>query len=207
MDNLHLDTKLAAAVVEDEDTDAAAARVERGLEALPEVGLVNDGEILLDVSGLGHGDDLDVLIRIVLARGGLDVGVDGEGVMELTVSLLHVEHAVLLEDGAEHGLDNNTGGGVSNEGALLVELLGEQIHTEVPVLAGGSRGGDADDLARALLEHQEVADADVVAGNRDRVRHDGRVALATLAAGRTTGLTPLSAVAAMGVAAVVAARV
>ena len=57
VDDLHVDTELAGAVVEDEDADAAAARVEGGLEALPEVGLVHDGEILLDVAGLGHGDN------------------------------------------------------------------------------------------------------------------------------------------------------
>lgn len=61
VDDLHVDAELAAAVVEDEHADAATARVEGGLETLPEVGLVHDGEVLLDVTGLGHGDDYDVV--------------------------------------------------------------------------------------------------------------------------------------------------
>ena len=85
------------------------------------------------------------------------------------MALLHVKDAVLLEDGAEHGLDDDAGGGVGDEGALLVQLLGEEIHAEVAVLAGGGRGGDADDLAWAVLEHQEVTDADMVARDGDRV--------------------------------------
>jgi hypothetical protein len=112
----------------------------------------------------------------------------------LTVTVLHVQDAVLLEDGAEHGLDDNAGGGVSNEGALLVELLGEEVDTEVPVLASGSRGGDANHLARAVLEHEEVANADVVAGDRDRVGHDRDVALTTGSTGNTArGLAGLGA--------------
>lgn len=161
VDDLHVDAELAAAVVEDEHADAATARVEGGLETLPEVGLVHDGEVLLDVTGLGHGDDL---------------------------ALLHVEDAVLLEDRPEHGLDDNARGGVSNEGALLVELLGEQINTEVAVLAGGGRGGDPDDLAGAVLEHQEVADPDVVAGDRDRVGHNGNAGIGTGTASRLGAL-------------------
>lgn len=161
MDDLHVDAELAAAVVEDEHADAAAARVEGGLEALPEVGLVHDGEVLLDVAGLGHGNDL---------------------------ALLHVEDAVLLEDRAKHGLDDDAGSGVSNERALLVELLGEQVNAEVAVLAGGGRGRDADDLAGAVLEHHEVADPDVVAGDRDRVGHDGDAGVGAVGASRLGAL-------------------
>lgn len=46
-----------------------------------------------------------------------------------------------------------------------MELLGEQVDTEVAVLAGGRRGRNADDLARAALQQQDVAYADVVAGD------------------------------------------
>jgi len=51
-----------------------------------------------------------------------------------------------------------------------MELLGEQVHTEVAVLASLRRRGDADDLARAALEDQEIANADMVAGDGDGVR-------------------------------------
>merc|ERR1712000_557941 len=100
VDDLHVDSELAATVVEDEDTDGAATGLESLAETGIEVGLVNDGETLLDVASLGHGDDL---------------------------ALLHVEDAVLLEDRAEHGLDDNTGGGVGDERGLLVQLLGEEV--------------------------------------------------------------------------------
>lgn len=106
----------------------------------------------------------------------------------LTLALLHVEDAVLLEDGAKHGLDDDAGSGVSNERALLVELLGEQVNAEVAVLAGGGRGRDADDLAGAVLEHHEVADPDVVAGDRDRVGHDGDAGVGAGSAGRLGAL-------------------
>lgn len=143
VDDLHLNSELTAAIVEDEDTDAAAARLESLLETRPKVGLVNDRQTLLDIAGLGHGSD---------------------------EAVSHVEDAVLLEDRAEHGLDNDAGSGVGNERGLLVQLLGEEVNTEVAVLASGRRGRDADDLAWSALEHQEVTQTDVVAGDGHSVR-------------------------------------
>ena len=140
MDDLHVDSQLAAVVVDDQDAHAAAAGVKGSLETRPEAGLVNDRQALLDIASLGHGDD---------------------------GAVLEIEHAVLLENGAEHGLDNDAGGGVGHERRLLVQLLGEEVDTEVTVLAGGGRGRDADDLARAALEHKDVAKANVVAGDGD----------------------------------------
>jgi hypothetical protein len=171
MDDLHVDGELTTAVGDDEDTDGATARLESGLETRPEVALLNDGQVLLDVTGLGHGDD---------------------------GTLLDVQDAVLLEDRAEHGLDDDGGGGVRDGAGLLVELLGEEVDTEVAVLAGGGRGGDADHLAGAVLEDQDVAEADVVAGDGDRV--GGRLvsngANAAAGAGRGANLAVLGIVAA-----------
>jgi hypothetical protein len=48
-----------------------------------------------------------------------------------------------------------------------MQLLGEEIDTQVSVLAGGSRGGDSDDLARTTLKDQEITEADVVAWDGD----------------------------------------
>jgi hypothetical protein len=79
---------------------------------------------------------------------------------------------VLLEDRAEHVLDNDRGSRVGDEARLLVELLGEEINTKVTVLASLRGGGDADDLARAALKDQEIANADVVAGDGDGVLGD-----------------------------------
>lgn len=142
VNDLHVNSKLAAIVVEDEGTDATAARLKGGAETRPEVGLVNNSQVLLDIASLGHGNN---------------------------VAALEVKHTVLLEDGTEHGLYNHAGGGVGDEGRLLMQLAGEEINAEVAVLAGGRRGRDTDDLAGASLQHQEVTNANVVARNSDRV--------------------------------------
>ena len=141
MDDLVVDGQLTALVVDDKDADAATAVVEALGEASKEAGLVKDREALLDVTSLGHGDDVAVITD--------------------------VKDTVLLEDRAEHVLDDDRRAGVANEGRLLVQLLGEEVNTEVTVLAGLGGGGDADDLARASLEDQEIANADVVAGDGD----------------------------------------
>lgn len=141
MDDLVVDSHLHTLVVNDEDADAATAVVERLGQAGDETALVKDGKALLDITRLGHGDNAAVLTD--------------------------VENTVLLEDRTKHVLDNDGRGRVGDEGRLLMELLGEQVNTEVAVLAGLGGGGDADDLARAALEDQEVANADVVAGDGD----------------------------------------
>lgn len=50
-----------------------------------------------------------------------------------------------------------------------MELLREEVNTQITVLAGLRRGGDADNLARAALENHEIPNADVVAGDGDGV--------------------------------------
>lgn len=138
MDDAHVNSHLPVVVGDNKNTDTAAARLESLLEAAPEAALVNDGQVLLDIAGLGHGDD---------------------------GAVMHVEDTVLLEDRANHGLDHDAGGRVRDEGRLLMELLGEEVDTKVAVLASGSRGRDADDLARAALEDEDVAETDMVAGD------------------------------------------
>lgn len=143
VDDLEVDGELAALVGDDEHAHAAAAVVEGLRQAGEQAALVQDGQVLLDVAGLGHGDDGTVVAD--------------------------VEDAVLLEDGADHVLDVDRRAGVRGEGGLLVQLLGEEVDTEVAVLAGLGRGRDADDLARAALQDQQVTNADVVAWNGDGV--------------------------------------
>lgn len=152
MNDLEVDGELLAVVVEDENTETAAAGLESILQTAPEVGLVNDGEVLLDIAGLGHGDD---------------------------EAILDIEDAILLEDRTEHGLDDDGRSRVGDEGGLLVQLLGEEVDTKVAVLAGGRGGRDADDLAGAALEDQEVTQTDVVAGDGDGV---GNIAITAAAA-------------------------
>jgi hypothetical protein len=158
VDDLHVDSELTAVVIDDQDTDGATARLEGVLETRPEVGLLNDGQGLLDITSLRHGNNGTVL---------------------------HVEDTVLLEDRTLHGLDNNAGGGVADAGALLMQLLGEQVNTKVAVLTSGSGGADADDLARTTLKHEDVAKADVVAGDSDSVGHESGGSL--IAAGGAAG--------------------
>lgn len=50
-----------------------------------------------------------------------------------------------------------------------MKLLGEEVHSEIAMLAGLSGGGDTNDLARTTLKNQEVTNADMVAGNRDGI--------------------------------------
>jgi hypothetical protein len=157
VNNLHVDGELTAVVVDDKDADATTARGKGVAKAGVQVGLLSDGQGLLDVTGLGHGDD---------------------------GAALDVEDTVLLEDGAEHGLDNDAGARVGHKGGLLVQLLGEDIDTQVAVLAGGGRGGDADHLARAALQHEVVANADVVARDRHSV---GEVGLGGVTRARARG--------------------
>lgn len=141
MDDLVVDNELTATVVDDESADRATAISEGLADAAEEGALGDDGQTLLDVTGLGHGSEGGVVVD--------------------------VEDTVGLEDGTEHGLDNNGGGGVRDEARLLLELAGEQVDTEVTVLAGLGRDRDADHLAGAALKDQDVADANEVAGDGD----------------------------------------
>lgn len=50
-----------------------------------------------------------------------------------------------------------------------MQLLGEEIDTQVSVLTGGRGGGDSDDLAWATLKNQEITDTDVVTWDGDGV--------------------------------------
>jgi len=143
VDDLVVNGHLQAIIVDDKDADAATAVVERLGEAAKQTTLVKDGKALLDITTLGHGDDATILTD--------------------------VKNTVLLEDRTKHVLDNNGRSRVGDERRLLMELLGEEVNTEVAVLASLGGGGDADDLARAALKDQEIANADVVAGDGDGV--------------------------------------
>jgi len=88
VDGLHVDCELTTVIADDEDTDAATTSLEGLSETGPEAGLIDDGEGLLDITNFGHGND---------------------------ISVLEVKNAVLLEDGTEHGLDDNTWAWVGDE--------------------------------------------------------------------------------------------
>lgn len=143
MNDLVVDGELAAFVVDDEHADTATAVVEGVGKAVEQAALVKDREALLDITSLGHGNNAAIVTD--------------------------VKDAVLLEDRADHVLNNDRWAWVADEGGLLVQLLGEEVNTKVAVLASLGGGRDADDLARAALEDEEITDADVVAWDRDCV--------------------------------------
>jgi len=143
MDDLVINSHLLTIVIDDKNADAATTIVERLCQAGEKTTLVKDRKTLLDIASLGHGNDGTILTD--------------------------VKNTVLLEYRAEHVLDNDGWSRVGDEARLLVELLGEEINTEITVLSGLGRGGNADDLARATLKNQEIANADVVARNGDSV--------------------------------------
>ena len=128
VDDLHVDSKLTTIVVEDNDTDGTAARLESLIETSPEVGLVNDWDRLLDIT-LVYVSIVYVYCLLWGVTYGLGHGNDS--------SISKVQDAILLEDRAEHGLHGDRWGWARDEGGILVELLGEQVNTEEAVLAGG----------------------------------------------------------------------
>jgi len=141
MDDLVVNSKLTTTIIDDKHTNGTTSRVKRLLKTLGQFALVDDGDALLDITALGHGDD--------------------------TTVITDVENTVLLEDRTEHVLDNDGWRWVGDEAGLLMKLLGEEVDTEVTVLASLGGCGNADDLARAALKDQEIANADVVAGDGD----------------------------------------
>lgn len=76
----------------------------------------------------------------------------------------------MLENGTEHALDDDGWRWVGDEARLFMKLLGEEIYTQVAMLTSLSRGGDTDDLARSTLNHQQITNADMVAGDGDCIR-------------------------------------
>jgi hypothetical protein len=57
--NLHVDDELVTMVIDDKDSDAAPTSLKGIAEAGPEVGLIDDGNGLLNIAGLGHGNDCE----------------------------------------------------------------------------------------------------------------------------------------------------
>lgn len=90
MDDLQVDNQLPATVVDDEHSDATSAIVKGSLNLSQQPSLVHDPNALLDVTSLGHGNDLAIVTD--------------------------VQHAILFEDGAQHSLDHHRGLGVADKG-------------------------------------------------------------------------------------------
>jgi len=81
MDNFVVNSEFLALIVDDEDADAASAIVERLGKAFEQTALINDWQSLLDIAGLGHGNN--------------------------TAILADIKNTVLLEDRTKHVLDDD----------------------------------------------------------------------------------------------------
>jgi hypothetical protein len=137
VDKLVVNSQLLPVVGNDQDSDGARALAESLPQLIPEVALVNNLQPLLDLTRLGHGNQLSIITDI--------------------------NESVLFEDRPQEGVEDNRWRWVRDNTWLLVELLGEEVNTEVPVLTSLSGGGDANNLAWAVLENHQVTNADVVA--------------------------------------------
>jgi len=137
MDDLVVNSQLLSVVRNNQDPNGTGALSESLAQLIPEIALVNNLQSLLDLTRLGHGNKLSVITN--------------------------VNEPVLLEDWAQEGVENNGWRWVRDNTWLFVELLGEEVNTEVSVLAGLSGSGDTDNLAWTVLENNQVTNADVVA--------------------------------------------
>lgn len=142
-----VDGKLTTFIAKDKYSDAATTLIESISETLEQVALVNDRKPLLNVTTLGHGNNVAIIADI--------------------------KDTVLLEHGSVHLLNHDRGRRVGDKGRLLLQLLGEEVDAEVTVLASLRRSGDADDLTGATLKIQQVTDADVVAWDGDGTARTG----------------------------------
>ena len=143
MDNLVVDSKFATAIIDDKNANSATTAVEGLLETIKQAALIKDRKTLLDIASLSHSND--------------------------TTVITDVQDAVLLEDRTEHVLDDDRWRWVGDEAGLLMELLGEEVNTEIAMLSRLGGSSDADNLTRASLEDQEIANADVMARDGDGV--------------------------------------
>jgi hypothetical protein len=137
MHNLVVNSQLLSVVSDDQDADRSTSLSESFSEFVVKVSLVDNLEALLDLTRLSHGDELTVIADI--------------------------DEAVLLEDRSEEGVEDNRRRWMRDNTWLFMELLGEEVDTEVTMLTSLGRGGDADDLAWAALEDHKITNADVVA--------------------------------------------
>lgn len=139
MNDLHVNDQLAAAIVDDQNTNTAPAITERTLNTAEQAILVNNRQALLHIASLSHGHNQTIVTN--------------------------VQNAVLLENGAEHGLDNHRWSRIADERGLFMQLAGEEVDTKVAILPSLGRHGDANDLRGTALEKENVTGADEVALN------------------------------------------
>lgn len=143
MNDLVVDGELPALIADHQDTNRATAVREAVRQSLQKIALVQDGKVLLHIARFGHGNYIAIIAD--------------------------VKDTVLLEDRAQHVLYEDGRSRIADEAALFLELLREEVHAEIAMLSRLSGSGDADNLARAALENENVTNADVMAWDGDCV--------------------------------------
>ena len=149
MDHLVINSQLAPTIIDDQDTNATSAIGKGLIESRPQSTLVNNRKTLLDLPRLCHSNNSTIITDI--------------------------KNAVLLENRAEHILHDDRRLGIRHEAGLLMKLLSEEVHPQIAVLTRLRRRRDTNDLARATLKDQEIADADVVARDGDGIGSNSTV--------------------------------
>lgn len=81
VNNLVINSQFLSMVRDDQDANRSGTVTESLLQLAPEMALVDNLETLLDLTGLGHGDELAIVTD--------------------------VDEAVLLEDGTQQGVENH----------------------------------------------------------------------------------------------------
>jgi len=137
VDSLEVNDELLRTVADDKDTNGTGAAAKGIVDLLGEVALSNDGNTSLQLTGLSLEVERNVLTSL--------------------------DDLVLLEGWGQHGVEDDRWRWVADNAVLLDELVGEEVHTEISVLASGSRGGDTNDLGWSLLEDHQITDAEKVA--------------------------------------------
>jgi len=81
VDNLVVNSQFLSVIRDDQDANRSRAMAESLLQLAPEMALVNNLETLLDLTGLGHSDELAIVAN--------------------------VDEAILLKDRAEQRVENH----------------------------------------------------------------------------------------------------
>jgi hypothetical protein len=53
-------------------------------------------------------------------------------------AIRHIQDSILFKDWCQHGLYYNAGAWAANVAALLMQFLGEEVNTQIAVLASGT---------------------------------------------------------------------
>jgi len=106
---LVIDDEFLAVLLDDQNTDGTRALVESLLDLLWETTLGDDLDGALDLTAVGDGNQGTIFTSI--------------------------DDLVLLESRSDHGVQDNAWRWVGDDARLLAKLMGEQVNTEVSVLA------------------------------------------------------------------------